>query len=58
MKSAFPSWREWLALAVVAAVLLVAGVGCSPAPPATKAPATNDSGDREQIPNPPKRDPG
>jgi len=58
MKSAFPLWRGWLAVAVLAAVLLGNGVGCNPGPPATKVPANQDGGDREQIPNPPTRDPG
>ena len=57
MKSAFPSWRCWVALAVLGAVLLGSGVGCTPTP-ATKVPSTDGAGGGEQLPTPPKRDPG
>jgi hypothetical protein len=59
MESAFPSGCGWLAVTVLGAVLLAGGVGCNSEPPATKTPGSKDSGgEREQIPNPPKRDPG
>jgi hypothetical protein len=45
---------------LASAVLLVGLVsaGCAPTAPATKAPSTNSSGDKEQLPVPPKPDPG
>jgi hypothetical protein len=57
MKSTFPCWRGWLTAAILGAVLVGFGSGCTPTGPATKAPSTNDGGG-EQLPTPPKRDPG
>jgi hypothetical protein len=56
MRSPFSSWRTCLAGAILAGVLLSAIVGCTPTQPATKV--QDNGGEKEQLPTPPKRDPG
>jgi hypothetical protein len=55
MSSPFSSWRTTLIGALLAGALGIT-IGCSPTQPATKVPDV--VGDKEQIPTPPKRDPG
>jgi hypothetical protein len=59
MIAVFPSWRACIVGGLLGAVLLSCGSGCTPTAPATKVPSTkNSGGDLEQLPTPPKRDPG
>ncbi len=58
MKS-YAAWCGWTVGLVLGAVLLGCGVGCTPTVPATTVPSTkNGGGEPEQLPTPPKRDPG
>jgi hypothetical protein len=56
MSRPFFSWRTWLTAAILADVLLGGSVGCTPTHPGTKVP--DNGGEKEQLPTPPKRDPG